>query len=93
MTKTKLYIVVDASFATTKKKRFTINIMALKQAYEQKDVFEIRWINGQDNPANAIIKATSNRTLSTLINTNRLCLRVQGWVQRGTQGDNGVTEG
>jgi hypothetical protein len=70
-----------------------IDIMALKQAYEQKNVFEIRWINGQDNPANAMTKAAPNRALSTLIDTNRLCLRVQGWVQRGTQGDNGVTKG
>jgi hypothetical protein len=78
---------------TIKEKRLMINIMALKQAYEQKDVFEIRWINGQDNPADAMTKATSNRALSILIDINRLCLRVQGWVQRGTQGDNGVTKG
>jgi hypothetical protein len=78
---------------TIKEKRLMIDIMALKQAYEQKDVFEIRWINGQDNLADVITKAISNRALSTFIDINRLCLRVQGWVQRGTQGDNGVTEG
>jgi hypothetical protein len=93
MAKTKLYIVINASFATTKEKRLIINIMALKQAYEQKDVFEIRWINGQNNPANAMTKATSNKALSTFIDTNRLCLRMQGWVQRGTQDDNGITKG
>jgi hypothetical protein len=62
---------------TTKEKRLMIDIMALKQAYEQKDVFEIRWIDGQDNPADAMTKATPNRALSTFIDTNRLCLRVQ----------------
>jgi hypothetical protein len=31
---------------TTKEKRLMIDIMAIRQAYEQKDVFEIRWING-----------------------------------------------
>jgi hypothetical protein len=30
---------------TTKERKLMINIMALKQAYEQKNVFEIRWIN------------------------------------------------
>jgi hypothetical protein len=68
---------------TIKKKRLIINIIALKQAYKQKNVFKIRWINGQNNPADAITKATPNRALSTFIDINRLCLRVQKWVQRG----------
>jgi hypothetical protein len=76
-----------------KKKRLIINIMALKQAYKQKNVFEIRWINGQNNPANAITKATPNKALSIFININQLCLRMQKWVQQGIQDDNSVTEG
>jgi hypothetical protein len=31
---------------TTKEKRLMSDIMAIRKAYEQKDVFEIRWIDG-----------------------------------------------
>jgi hypothetical protein len=75
---------------TTKKKRLMIDIMAIRQAYEQKNVFEIRWINDQNNPANAITKAKPNRALSNLIDTNRLRLKVQKWVHQGPEKDSDV---
>jgi hypothetical protein len=46
---------------TIKKKQLIINIMAIRQAYEQQDVSNIRWIDGRNNPANAITKAGLNR--------------------------------
>ena len=47
-----------------------IDIIALRQLYKRRELFEIRWINGLDNPANAIIKATLNKALKTFILTN-----------------------
>ncbi|KAM4067897.1 polyprotein [Hirsutella rhossiliensis] len=41
---------------TTKEKRLMIDIMALRQSYEQREMAEIRWINGDDNPADAMTK-------------------------------------
>lgn len=67
---------------TTKEKRLMIDIMALRQSYERRELFEIRWINGQDNPADAMTKAVPNNALTTLIETNRLRVRVEGWVKR-----------
>ena len=66
-----------------------IDIMALRQMYERRELFEIRWINGQDNPADAITKLNSNSALEIFINTNRLRIRVEGWVKRADQAETG----
>jgi hypothetical protein len=57
---------------TTKEKRLMIDIMALRQSYERRELFEIRWINGQDNPADVITKANLNKALETFVDTNTL---------------------
>jgi hypothetical protein len=68
---------------TTKEKHLIIDIMALHQSYERRELMEIRWINGQDNPADAMIKSNLNKALEKFITTNRLQVRVEGWVKRG----------
>ncbi|KAE8822069.1 hypothetical protein HRS9139_10478 [Pyrenophora teres f. teres] len=60
---------------TTKEKRLMIDIMALREAYECSDLMDIRWIDGRDNPADAMTKAASNSALEHLIDTNELELR------------------
>jgi hypothetical protein len=67
---------------TTQEKRLMIDIMALWQSYERREITEIRWIDGKDNPANAMTKSTLNKALEKLIDTNQLGVRVEGWVQR-----------
>ena len=67
---------------TTKEKRLMIDIMALRQSYKRRELFEIRWINGQDNPADAMTKANPNKALETFVDTNTLRVRVEGWVKR-----------
>jgi hypothetical protein len=67
---------------TTKEKRLMIDIMALRQSYERREVHEVRWINGEDNPADAMTKASPNRALRTLIDKNKIAIRVKGWVER-----------
>jgi hypothetical protein len=71
---------------STKEKRLMIDLMALRQMYERRELFEIRWINGHDNPADAMTKGNSNTALETFINTNKLRIRVEGWVKRGKRG-------
>ncbi|KAF1973201.1 hypothetical protein BU23DRAFT_580499 [Bimuria novae-zelandiae CBS 107.79] len=39
----------------------------------------------EDNPANALTKATPNRALKQFINSNMLLIRVEGSVQRPTE--------
>ncbi|KID81354.1 Ribonuclease H-like protein [Metarhizium guizhouense ARSEF 977] len=67
---------------TTKEKRLMIDIMALRRSYERREVHEVRWINGEDNPADAMTKASPNRALRTLIDKNKIAIRVEGWVER-----------
>ena len=67
---------------TTREKRLMIDIMALRQSYERGEVFEVRWIDGRDNPADAMTKPAPNRALESLVETNTVVLRVQGWVER-----------
>jgi len=70
---------------TTKEKRLMIDIMAIRQSYERRELQEIRWINGHDNPADAMTKSNANKALERFLDTNRLQIRVEGWVKRGEQ--------
>jgi hypothetical protein len=67
---------------TTKEKRLMIDIMALRQSYERRELAEIRWIKGESNPADAMTKSVPNKALAQIISTNRLEVRVQGYVHR-----------
>jgi hypothetical protein len=63
---------------TIKEKRLMIDIMILRQTYERQKVFDIRWIDDNNNPANAIIKADPNRALEQLVTINKFILKIQG---------------
>jgi hypothetical protein len=67
---------------TTKEKRLMIDIMALRQSYERREIAEIRWIDGKDNPAVAMTKSAPNKALEKFLDNNQLQIRVEGWVQR-----------
>jgi hypothetical protein len=67
---------------TTKGKRMMIDVMALRQSYERREIAEVRWINGNDNPADAMTKANPNKALERLVDTNETSIRVEGWVKR-----------
>ncbi|KAF1973063.1 hypothetical protein BU23DRAFT_580578 [Bimuria novae-zelandiae CBS 107.79] len=41
-------------------------------------------INGEDNPTDAFTKASPNRALERFINSNKVIVRIKGWVQRPT---------
>jgi hypothetical protein len=67
---------------TTKEKHLMINIMALCQSYKQQEIAEIQWINGKDNPANAMTKSMPNKALERFLDSNQLNVQIEGWVQR-----------
>ena len=67
---------------TTQEKRLMVDLMCLRQAYEQREITEVRWISGGDNPADAMTKAKPCQALKNLIDTNKLNLRVTEWVER-----------
>jgi hypothetical protein len=57
---------------TTQEKRLMIDIMCLRQAYERRLITEVKWINGEANPADAMTKSKPCAALTKLIDTNQM---------------------
>jgi hypothetical protein len=57
---------------TTQEKRLIIDIMCLRQAYERREIAEVKWIKGESNPVDAMTKSKSSNALKRLIDTNTL---------------------
>ncbi|KAI0992847.1 hypothetical protein K3495_g15337 [Podosphaera aphanis] len=67
---------------TTKEKRLMVDLLCLRQSYERREITEILWIKGENNPADAMTKAKACDALQKLIDTNKLDLTLDGWVER-----------
>ena len=67
---------------TTREKRLMIDIMSLRQSYERREIAEIKWIEGNTNPADAMTKSNACSALKDLIDTNKINLKVTEWVDR-----------
>ena len=67
---------------TTKEKRLMIDLMALRQLYEKREITEIWWIDGGSNPAAAMTKGTPNRALERFVDSNQLKVKMEGFVER-----------
>ena len=76
---TNLYLLYKClvKLSITKEKRLIINIIALRQLYECKEIIKIQWIDRKDNPADAITKSTLNKALREFINSNQLSIQVK----------------
>ncbi|KAK2002140.1 hypothetical protein LX36DRAFT_652635, partial [Colletotrichum falcatum] len=59
---TDLYLLYEClvKLGTTKEKRLMIDIMAIRQLYKRREIHEIRWIHGSDNPTNSFTKSSPN---------------------------------
>ena len=58
-----------------------VDLICLHQVYKQHKIIEVKWIRSEDNPADIITKAKLCQALKTLINTNKLNLKVIEWVE------------
>ncbi|RAL60530.1 hypothetical protein DID88_009726 [Monilinia fructigena] len=68
---------------TTSEKRLMIDIMALRQSYERREIVEIIWIDGPTNPADAMMtKGKPCQALTDLIDTNKISINPMKWVER-----------
>ena len=67
---------------TTQEKRLMIDVMCLRQSYERREIAEVKWIDGDSNPADAMTKAKASTSLRQLIDTNHLRLQTMEWVER-----------
>ena len=59
-----------------------IDVMCLCQAYERRQITEVKWIDGETNPADAMTKGKPCTALSQLIDTNRVELQAVEWVEQ-----------
>jgi hypothetical protein len=60
---------------TMQEKRLIIDVMCLRQAYERRLITDVKWINEEANPADAITKDKACLALQQLINTNQVDLQ------------------
>ncbi|RAL64335.1 hypothetical protein DID88_001811 [Monilinia fructigena] len=67
---------------TSAEKRLLIDIMALRQCYENREITEIKWIDGKSNPADAMTKNGACQALKDLIDTNKIVIKETHWVER-----------
>ncbi|KAI0991424.1 hypothetical protein K3495_g16763 [Podosphaera aphanis] len=67
---------------STQEKRLMVDIMCLRQSYERREIAEILWIPGDQNPADAMTKAKPCDALRKILETNRLQMDIGGWVER-----------
>ena len=58
-----------------------VNLMCLRQAYKRHEIMEVKWISGKNNPVDAMTKVKLCQALKTLININKLNLKVIEWVE------------
>ena len=59
---------------TTQEKRLMIDIICLRQSYERKEIAEVKWINRDSNPADAMTKSKACPALKQLIDSNKVDL-------------------
>lgn len=78
---------------TTQEKRLMIDVMSLRQSYERREVAEIKWIHGYNNPADSMTKSKPSAALRTVIDTNQINLDTTEWVERTTKTSNNLGGG
>jgi hypothetical protein len=67
---------------TTREKRLMVDLMCLRQSYERRLITEIKWIDGNENPADSMTKSAPCAALRKLIDTNKIELTTKEWVER-----------
>ena len=67
---------------TTQEKRLMVDLMCLRQSYERREIAEVKWIDGDSNPADAMTKSKGCSALRDLIDTNKVNIKVTEWVER-----------
>jgi hypothetical protein len=61
---------------TTQEKCLMVDVMCIHKVYERRDIIEVKWVDGNTNPADSITKAKAITSLKHLIDTNKLDITV-----------------
>ena len=60
-----------------------VNLIYLCQLYKRCIIIKIKWIDGDLNPIDIIMKVNAYNVLRNLININTINLNTKEWVERG----------
>ena len=77
---------------TTQEKRLMIDVMSLRQSYERREIAEIKWIYGCNNPANSMMKSKASTTLKAVIDTDCINISTAEWVERKIAKGDGIAK-
>jgi len=80
-TNSKLVYKCLVKLGTTQEKRLIIDVICLRQSYKRHKIAEVKWINGDSNPVDAMTKNKPSLALKRLINTNQIKLKTVKWVK------------
>ena len=62
-----------------------IDIMAIRQSYERREIAEVIWITSDSNPADAMTKHAGNASLTRIIKTNKVDIQATVWVEHNKE--------
>lgn len=66
----------------TTEKRLLIDLRIIRQCYERREISELFWIPREQNPADAFTKGKGTQALKKLMETNKLIITPEAWVER-----------
>ena len=58
-----------------------VDVMCIREVYERREITEVKWVDGNSNPADSMTKSKATLSLKQLIDTNKLNIKVQEWVK------------
>lgn len=76
---------------SAQEKRLMVDLMCLRQSHERREIMEVKWIDGNTNPADAMTEARPCQALQDLIDTNTINLRTTAWVRREETAEGNVS--
>lgn len=67
---------------TTSEKRLLIDLSMLRESYERREIADVFWIPGPQNPADGLTKKNPCTALVDLMETNKVHLTPKAWIDR-----------
>lgn len=67
---------------TTSEKRLLIDLSMLRESYERREIADVFWIPGDQNPADGLTKKSPCKALENLITTNKISITPSAWIER-----------
>jgi hypothetical protein len=77
-----LYHIMISLAPVPTERRLAIDIAAVREGYEKRDISEIVLIKGDSNPADGCTKFDSNGALQRMLHTNAIVIEPQAWLER-----------